>query len=482
MKHLATGIILLLSTLACACGAKPPDPKPEPEPPLPQLTRVTTLTGKHINSPKSVIFSQDGRCFYVNSLEAMETLVCDSSSLRPVRVVSHEFDAGSAGLFLNGESTAFDYNWFGRVPEDRRNCFGGKPVEAALTHSGRWLWVTYYRRSWDRWANSPSAVAVIDTLTQNIVRVIPTGPLPKMLAPSPDGRYMAVVHWGDNSVGIMDISGSSPKDFRWIRLMVDQRRLPVKDFAGDRDAACGFCLRGAVFSANSRWLFVGRAFDGGITIFDMQTFTRLGTFTGLPPAPRHMVLSRDGTKLYVSSSASGTITGLDVEDLVRCVRTGADRAKSTRSLTVGKSVRTIALSPDGRWLFAACSGSCEVAMVDLEKWTKVASVPATPWPVGLAVNPAGDMLVTTSQSLGGRQGQAVDVWRISPAVGPAPPPDPKPIAPAASETGGGHDSHVSSAGGTNHAADHEQGTTADVVKAPPAPPVPPSRGLDSAND
>ncbi len=474
-QRIAAAIILLLCALAAACGARTPEPEPEPEPAAaPVLTRLATLTGPRGSSARCVSFSQDGRRFYVNALEGMETLVYDSAGLKPAKVIRHKFDGKSAGLFLNGESSAFDYRHFGRVPEDRRNCFAGKPVEAALTHGGRWLWVTYCRRDWDRWANSPSAVAVIDTATQQVARVIPTGPLPKVLVPSPDGRVMAVVHWGDNSVGVMDISSPSPAAFRWTNLMVDQRRLPVTDLSGDRDAACGFCLRGAAFSADGRWLFVGRAFDGGITVFDMRTHARLGTFTGVPPTPRHIVLSRDGTKLYVSSLAAGAVTELDVEDLVRCVRTGADRAKSARTLKVGESVRTIAQSPDGRWLFAACSGSREVAVVDLERWTKAGSVPATPWPVGLAVSPAGDLLVTTSQSRGGRQGQAVDVFRISPPVGPAV--DPLPSRRAGADGAGARDAVP----GCTEVQAPAGGP--DGGKRPLPPPVPPSRGLDSADD
>lgn len=49
----------------------------------------------------------------------------------------------------------------------------------AFSHRGRYLWVPYYRRSFDINAQDPSAVAVIDTRTDSIVRMFETGPLPK---------------------------------------------------------------------------------------------------------------------------------------------------------------------------------------------------------------------------------------------------------------------------------------------------------------
>jgi len=50
--------------------------------------------------------------------------------------------------------------------------------------------VTYYRRSYDANAIDPSAVCIIDTDSDSIVRVIPTGPLPKMITCSPNNKHI----------------------------------------------------------------------------------------------------------------------------------------------------------------------------------------------------------------------------------------------------------------------------------------------------
>ncbi len=457
--------LLALTCMLMLCGACASDhgKKVAPEPPVPRLERINTLRGSHVNSPKSVIFSKNGNCFYVNSLEGFETVVYDAITQKQIAVIRHEFNSNCANLFLKGENTAFDYKYYTKIPEDKRNFFTGKPVESALTHNGRYLWVSYYRRSFDCFANSPSAVAVIDTLSQAIVRVIPTGPLPKILVPSHDGSLMAIVHWGDNSIGLMDIKSPNPADFRYVRLLVDEPRLSVTDLSGDRDAVCGWYLRGAAFSADDRWLFVGRTSGGGITVFDMKSMERLGTFEGVPLTPRHLVLSRNGKKLYVSSNYSGTIAELDVEELIKCVQKGATVAAGMRSLKVGSGARTLVQSPDEKFLLVACNMSQEVVLVDIEKWKVVDTASASPYPVGLAINPAGDLVVSTSQSFAGNGGQAVDVYRVIPPIGPAVSPANKPLA---------QDTTIS----------ENSPDTAKMPAKPSTTPLPPKRGQDSAYD
>ncbi len=418
-----------------AAGAARAIPAPVPGEPVTHvdITHVTTLRGRHINSPKSVIFSPDGSCFYINSLEGLETVVYDAATLQQTAVIRHEFGPEDADLFLNGENTAFDYAYHVLVPEDERNCFGGKPVECAFSHDGRYLWITYYRRTWDRRASSPSAVAILDTQTNRLVRVMPTGPLPKMIVPSPDGRTMAIIHWGDNTIGLIDMSSDNPADFFWTTRLTDGRRLGLDDIAGDRDKMCGWCLRGAAFSADGRWLFVGRMHDGGISVFDLASNERIGVFRQIAATPRHIVLSHDGSKLYVTSNVSGVVSELDVAGVLADVQGKRDKPYRGRSLQVGRQARTLTQTPDGRLLLVACNVSHELVVVDIADWKKIASHRTWPYTVGLAVNPAGDMVLTSSQGRDGRGGHAVDVFRLSPPAGPDPRTVPQPTAPAMAE-------------------------------------------------
>jgi len=114
-------------------------------------------------------------------------------------------------MFQN-ETTVFGYPYF-HGKSGQYNHFFGKPVEMAVSHNGKYLWVPYYRRSFDLNASSPSAMAIIDMQTDKVVRVMPTGPLPKYVAISPDSRQAVVTHWGDNTVGALDISAEHPRDY-----------------------------------------------------------------------------------------------------------------------------------------------------------------------------------------------------------------------------------------------------------------------------
>ena len=77
-------------------------------------------------------------------------------------------------------------------------------------------------------AQDPSAMAVIDTERDEIIRLFETGPLPKMVAVSPDGTRLAVTHWGDNTVGLMDISSDRPEDWHYLENIVVDYQLKAE--------------------------------------------------------------------------------------------------------------------------------------------------------------------------------------------------------------------------------------------------------------
>lgn len=270
----------------------------------------------HINSPKSVNFSFDSSKFYIQSLEGNETVVVNARNLRPVKIISHTFTEAHNKLFKAGENTVFDYPY--TVAVKQANHFSGKPVESCFSHNGKYLWVTYYRRSFDANATCPSALAIIDTQTDSIVRVMPTGPLPKMIACSPDNRYIAVTHWGDNTIGIIDIQTENPMEFKYIKHCIVDIKLPL-NFGGkkvNRDAVCGHCLRGTVFTPDGKFLLVGKmGGTGGIAVIDAETFDLLGTVMGMKTNVRHLVIADE--YLYLSANGPGYVQRINWRHLVK---------------------------------------------------------------------------------------------------------------------------------------------------------------------
>lgn len=356
-----------------------------------------------VRSPKSAAFSPDGRKLYINALEGGQTLVYAFPSLKRLAAITHAFDAGDAALFQR-ETTVFDYPFFnGR--EGNRNVFAGKPVEMAFSHGGRYLWVPYYRRSYDPNASSPSAMAIIDTRSDRIVRVMPTGPLPKYIAVSPDSTVAVVTHWGDNTLGAIDIRGDDPAQFRYVGHWTVEYRMPVEGLEGNRDSNCGFCLRGTVFTPDGKTVLVARMGGGGLAGFEASTGRYLGTLLDFVPNPRHILISPDGRTLYASGNQSGAIGRYDLTAMLRALAgAGGKRivGPGGETLAVGRGARTIALSPDGRTLYAAINNESRLVKVDLAGWRVVDRAAVDPFTVGLAVSPDGRTIVTTSQ---GRSGQ-----------------------------------------------------------------------------
>lgn len=371
---------------------------------------------KFVYSPKSARFLGDGSKVYINSLEGYHTVVYDPKTLTRVAKVHHKFDSSDAALFQN-ESTVFSYKYNRRSRSGDPNQFSGKPVESALSHNDRYLWVPYYRRDFDKGATSPSAVSIIDTQTNEIVRVLPTGPIPKYVAISPDNKWAAIAHWGDNTLGIVDISSGDPTQFKYLpdRLVIE-RALSQKGLAGsNRDSSCGYCLRGTVFSPDSKTLIVARMGGGGLAGFDVDTWNYLGTIKGEKPTPRHLVVSPDHQWLYMSSNSSGYVSKAPISEVITALRNaGGERSRyeGWKSVYVGPGARTIELTGDGSLLFAAINNSAELVAIDPASMTILTRIRTDSYAVGLDVAPDGSQVWVTSQGKKGGGGNSVCIFSV----------------------------------------------------------------------
>lgn len=370
-----------------------------------------------VYSPKSARYSADGKKVWVNSLRGARTVVYDPVALAKTGTVDHVFGAAQAPLF-QGKTGLFPWTWNVKAPGGKRDRFRGSPVESELSHDGKYLWVPYYRRDWDRGATSPSAVAIVDAATDAIVRVLPTGPIPKYAAASPDGKWMAMVHWGDNTVGLIDTSKDDPATFAYVATLVVEKKLPLKKMGvKNRDKVCGFCLRGTVFTADSKTLLVARMGGGGIAGFDVATKKYLGTVTGMKATPRHLALSADGADLFLTSNVSGYVSRIATADLVAALR-GAKGKRvplgGWQEVYVGAGARTLAVSPDGARLYIAVQSSAELVVVNAKTLAVESRIRADAFPVGVAVAPDGAQVWVTSQGRAGKGGNSVCVYSVAP--------------------------------------------------------------------
>lgn len=367
-----------------------------------------------IMSPKSARFSTDGSTLFVNSLEGARTVVYDAATMEKKGVIHYNFISGNGDLWAPPSG----YYPFTHYPDGENIGFFGKPVESALSHGGRYLWVPFYRRTFDRNAQDPSAIAVVDTHTLEIVRMFETGPLPKMVAVSPDDRYVAITHWGDNTVGFIDISSEDMDKWHHLPPVTVGRKFVPNyplDRDVDRDKGSGFLIRGTAFSPDGKWLLVS-AMSGALYVIDVTDMTVASTVPSLYGI-RHLAIH--GNDVYGSKNMIATVVKFSLDTLIANVEKARAEGRmfitpgKVREVMVGKGTRTLDVSPDGRYVFVACNNESTVKVLNASDLSLAAEIRADSYPVGLALSPDGRTLAVTSQGKkDGGGGNAVNVYRV----------------------------------------------------------------------
>ena len=372
---------------------------------------------ENIRSPKSVNVSPDGTKFFVNSLEGFRTVVYDTETLQRLAVIEHDFDHRYDSIWTKSPHLFTFRHYQGKD----KDVFKGKPVEGAFSHDGRFFWVPFYRRSFDINAQEPSAIAVIDTYTMKICRIFETGVLPKMIKCSPDGKWIVVSHWGENTVGLIRVEGLDPACWTYRKVIEIERRLVFNlstTVPVDRDANSGFCLRGTAFTPDGKYLFVGcMGGGGGIAVIDMESKNYLGRLVGMPSNLRHILI--DSKSMYCSINGAGCVIKAPMSSVLDAVaKLGGPGTtvpfREWQTCKVGAGARTIEMSRDGKYIFAACNFASQLWVVDARTMKPVTQIPVDSFPVGLDVSLDGRRVFVTSQArphIGG--GNAVNIYEVT---------------------------------------------------------------------
>lgn len=369
-----------------------------------------------IHSPKSVNVHPSGKKFYVNSLEGAKTVAYSMDGFRKLAVIDHKFDERKDADLWSKPSGLYPFTHYnGRGIA--LNTFFGKPVESTFSHGGKYLWVPYYRRNYDINAQDPSAVAIIDTETDKVVRLMETGPLPKMIATSPDGHYVAISHWGNNTVGLIDISSTDPLKWRHHSVIIVDYQLKLNYSLSkpvDRDNGSGYALRGTVFTPDNRFLLVGcMGGGGGIAVIDVQRGEYMGRMLGMMANVRHLVI-KNGF-LYLSINGGGYVQRIELDKFIAAAQAMKNKKGEITGWTnckVGTGARTIELSPSGKYIFAACNNSSALYVVDAKTMKVMMHIAVDSYPVGLDISKDGRYIFTTSQGRSGGGGNAVNIFRV----------------------------------------------------------------------
>ncbi len=230
-----------------------------------------------------------------------------------------------------------------------------EPVEMDFSQGGKYAWVSLY---------NSSEVLVVDTELGQVIREVPAGQVPKEVQVSPDDNWVYVSNWDSNTVTVINA-----------HTYEIVQTIPVYGTP-----------RGIVFSPDSTRAYI--CIMGGNTLTKVNVAAGHTIINQIPCGenPRHAVITKDGSTIYVSNNIPGTVTRIDrmSEEI-----TGVAR--------VGYQARTIAMTPDEAYLFVCVYGTENIACVDTATMTTLFEVPATK-PIGMVVSPTGDRLFLSNYS------------------------------------------------------------------------------------
>ena len=278
-------------------------------------------------SPKSVASSGTGYVTAQNMMYRHSVTVYDARRLKLVKTISDAVQLRKLG--------------YPEYPGTVR----GAPVEAAYSSDGRYAYVSNYSMygagfgpegddnctpssGYDR-----SFVYRIDMKTLKIDKAYRVGAVPKVVAVTPDDRYVLVTNWCTWDLSVISTKkgwevkripiGAYPRGIAvspagtaaYVAVMggntlvrVDLRRWTKSSIA------VGAGPRAAAFHPSDRYIFVSLNAEGRVAKLDLKR----GTVTAkvaTGSAPRSLVLAADGRALYVVNYEGGTISKLRTSNM-----------------------------------------------------------------------------------------------------------------------------------------------------------------------
>jgi DNA-binding beta-propeller fold protein YncE len=131
---------------------------------------------------------------------------------------------------------------------------------------------------------------------------------------------------------------------------------------------------------------------------------------------RHLIIKNG--YLFASINSAGYVQRIPLDTFISNAQTMDGETcrqvtvKDWTSCKVPAGARTIEITPDGKYIFAACNFGSALAVVDAETMKLVGTLPADSYPVGLDISKDGRYVFTTSQGRSGLGGNSVNIFEI----------------------------------------------------------------------
>lgn len=246
---------------------------------------------------------------------------------------------------------------------------GSDPEQFALSRDGRKLFV----------ANEDSAtLSVVDVMRGTVVQRVPVGREPEGVAVTPDGRWVLVTNESDNSVSIID-TGT-------LKIV--------------KSVQVGKRPRDIAFTPDGRTAYVSGEFDASVYRMTVPQGEPVERVVELRKEARPMgiVLDSRSNRLYVTTGRGGSVAVID-----------STSNKLLSEVQVGTRPWGLALSQDGRWLYTANGPSDDIAVVDTSTLSTVRHVRVgrSPWGVAVGPEPPAGQRSGETESSGSQSAAAV---------------------------------------------------------------------------
>lgn len=292
-------------------------------------------------SPKSVVSSGTGLVFAQNMMYRHTVTVYDSRTLELVKTIADTVSLAD-----------FGYKRYSGTQQ-------GAPVEAAFSPDGKYAYVSNYSMygagfgpegddqctpssGYDR-----SFVYRISLETLEIDDAYRVGAVPKVVAVTPDGRFVLVANWCT-----WDLSVVSTKRGREVR------RIPM-----------GRYPRGITVSPEGGAAYV--AIMGGDYLVRVDLRTWETSTIPIGSGPRALEIDPSGKRIYATLNAAGRVAKLSLE-------TGRVKTVATGTLP-----RSLAVADDGKAVYVVNYESGTVSKLRAPDLKVLQTIPACYHPIGI---------------------------------------------------------------------------------------------------
>jgi YVTN family beta-propeller protein len=133
-------------------------------------------------------------------------------------------------------------------------------------------------------------------------------------------------------------------------------------------------------------IYVANESSNDVSVIDASTFQPVGTIPALNHSTHDLAVSRDGRRLYASNLASGRISVIDTA-----------RRETIASIYTGDRIHVVTLNNDGTQLWVANIGENTISIVDTTTFRILGTISVDKGPTGLAFSHDGRFAFVSSQ-------------------------------------------------------------------------------------